>query len=92
MLLVRYNNFGRGGKKPRIVCSDQQAIFTQLDTPVRFRTKKAQERIPQVVSGFRRFLEQILFLDPSSRAMRQYSFIVKRSHQGRWLESTECVV
>jgi len=24
VLLVRYNNFARGGKKPRIVCSDQQ--------------------------------------------------------------------
>src|SRR4051812_34932957 len=27
---VAYNNFKRGGKKPRITCTDQQAIFTQI--------------------------------------------------------------
>ncbi|WP_133511562.1 AAA family ATPase [Candidatus Thiosymbion oneisti] len=79
---VRYNNFARGGKKPQISCSDQQGIFTQLDTPARFSTKKAQERIPQVVRRFRRSLERILFLDPSPRAMRQYSFIVEKRLEG----------
>lgn len=79
---VRYNNFARGGKKPQISCSDQQAVFTQLDTPARFWTKKAQERIPQVVRRFRQSLEQVLFLDPSPRAMRQYGFIVERNLKG----------
>lgn len=27
---VQYNNFARGGTKPQIPCTDQQAIFTQL--------------------------------------------------------------
>jgi predicted ATPase len=79
---VRYNNFAPGGIKPQIPCSDQQAIFTQLDTPARFSTKRAQRVIPQTVRKFRHFLEQILFLDPSPRAMRQYSFMVEKSLKG----------
>jgi predicted ATPase len=76
---VRYNNFARGGIKPQIPCSDQQAIFTQLETPARFSTRTAQKEIPRVVGRYREFLEDILFLDPSPRAMRRYSFIVERN-------------
>lgn len=72
---VAYNNFARGGVKPSIPCSDQQAVFTQLDTPARFSTKKAQRTIPQVVEAYRQALRGILFLDPSPRRMRGYSFI-----------------
>jgi len=73
---VQYNNFARGGRKPQIPCTDQQAIFTQLETPARFGKghKKAQSVIPEMVSTYRRFLENILFLDPSPRRMRNYSF------------------
>lgn len=78
-VMVRYNNFARGGTKPQIPCSDQQAIFTQLETPARFSTKTAQRDIPEVVARYRQFLEDILFLDPSPRAMRGYSFIVDRN-------------
>jgi len=78
---VRYNNFARG-TKPQIPCSDQQAIFTQLDTPARFSTPKAQRLIPSLIRQFREFLEQILFLDPSPRAMRQYSFIIEKRLKG----------
>jgi Fe-S cluster assembly ATPase SufC len=76
---VRYNNFARGGIKPQIPCSDQQAIFTQLETPARFSTKTAQRQIPQVVGHYRKALEDILFMDPSPRAMRSYSFIVEKN-------------
>ena len=81
---VQYNNFARGGKKPRIACSDQQAIFTQLETPARFGAghSKAQRVIPRVVSQYRKFFEEILFLDPNPRAMRQYSFVVERTLKG----------
>jgi predicted ATPase len=75
---VRYNNFSRGGIKPQIPCSDQQAIFTQLETPARFSTKTAQREIPKVVGSYRQLLEDILFLDPNPRAMRGYSFIVEK--------------
>jgi len=83
---VRYNNFAPGGIKPQIPCSGQQAVFTQLDTPARFSTKRAQKFIPQTVRGFRQFCDQILFLDPSPRAMRQYSFIVEKNLDGRHVE------
>lgn len=81
---VQYNNFARGGIKPRISCSDQQAVFTQIETPARFGSghSKAQKEIPRVVGQYRRFLDQILFLDPSPRAMRKYSFVVEKSLKG----------
>ncbi|MEA3410516.1 MAG: ATP-binding protein [Pseudomonadota bacterium] len=83
-LQVQYDNFARGGIKPRIPCSDQQAVFTQLETPARFagRHDKAQRVIPAVVGQYRKLLEEILFLDPNPRAMREYSFIVDRSLKG----------
>ena len=81
---VQYNNFARGGIKPRIPCSDQQAVFTQLETPARFAGghEKAQKVIPSVVGKYRKLLEEILFLDPNPRAMREYSFIIDRSLKG----------
>ena len=81
---VQYNNFARGGKKPKIPCSDQQAVFTQLETPARFGAghSHAQKIIPQVVGKYRRVLEEILFLDPSPRGMRQYSFKIERALKG----------
>lgn len=75
-LRVAYNNFARGGTKPSIPCSDQQAVFTQLDTPARFSTPKAQREIPRTVAAYRESLRGILFLDPSPRRMRGYSSVV----------------
>ena len=71
---VAYNNFSRGGVKPRITCTDQQAIFTQLQTPARFKTKRSQQELPVVIGGVQRDLEQILFLDPVPAHMRGYAF------------------
>jgi predicted ATPase len=81
---VAYNNFARGGVKPKIACIDQQAVFTQLTTPARFWSehKKSQERIPQAAGELQSALESILFLDPSPRRMRDYSFTVERTLQG----------
>ncbi|WP_129630386.1 AAA family ATPase [Candidatus Oscillochloris fontis] len=77
-LQVSYNNFARGGKKPRIVATDQQAVFTQLITPARFGSEhiQAQQLIPSITKTYQTLLEQILFLDPHPRRMRGYSFIV----------------
>lgn len=77
-LQVSYNNFARGGRKPRIVATDQQAVFTQLITPARFGGEhtRAQEIIPRVTKTYQNLLEQILFLDPHPRRMRDYSFMV----------------
>ena len=81
---VQYNNFSRGGKKPRIPASDEQSVLSQLTTPARFAAghNRAQEVIPAVVSRFRAALTEALFLDPSPRRMRQYSFIVDSTLKG----------
>jgi len=71
---VAYNNFARGGRKPKIACSNQRAIITQLDTPSRFGKEESQEKIPDITERFRQALGQILFLDPDPRRMREYSF------------------
>ncbi|MCC3561890.1 MAG: AAA family ATPase [Microcoleus sp. PH2017_27_LUM_O_A] len=73
---VSYNNFTKGKNKPRVICSDQMAIFAQLDTPARFDAKyqKSQTIIPQTVREYQRVLQNILFLDPVPAKMREYSF------------------
>ena len=73
---VAYNNFTRGQNKPRITCSDQMAIFVQLDSPARFDIKyeKSQKIIPEIAREYQRVLNNILFLDPVPARMREYSF------------------
>jgi predicted ATPase len=74
---VEYNNFARGGHKPRITCVDEQPVFAQLMTPARFGAnhEKSQEVIPNAARRLQVALEGVLFLDPSPRAMRGYSFL-----------------
>jgi predicted ATPase len=73
---VAYNNFTMGQNKPKITCSDQMAIFMQLDSPARFDVKyeKSQKIIPETVREYQRVLQNILFLDPIPAKMREYSF------------------
>lgn len=75
-LQVAYNNFAKGGKKPQVACTNQQAVFTQLLTPARFVAshKKAQTEIPKICKTFMTSLRQILFLDPVPQRMRIPSF------------------
>lgn len=72
---VAYNNFQKGPNKPRIPCSNRQAIFYQLGSPSQFGEKyeKAQEIIPKVTNRIREELRNIVFLDPKPSAMRAYS-------------------
>jgi predicted ATPase len=81
---VQYNNFSRGGKKPRIPATDEQSVLSQLTTPARFAgwNNKPQEIIPSVVDRFRRALTGTMFLDPSPSRMRRYSFIVDHQLKG----------
>ena len=81
-LRVAYNNFARGGIKPQITCDNRQAVFTQLTTPARFSTPQAQRKLPEVTQAFRQMLENILFLDPAPRRMRDYSFVTDNELQG----------
>ncbi len=73
---VAYNNFKKGNNKPRITCSDQMAVFVQLDSPASFDAKdlKSQKIIPETVREYQQVLQNILFLDPVPAKMREYSF------------------
>lgn len=81
---VAYNNFARGGKKPHVTCSDQAAIFTQLDSPASFSAEHKESRrvIPKVVRQYQAWLSNILFLDPVPAKMRDYSFPSDRRLMG----------
>lgn len=83
-ITVSYNNFKSGPNKPEIVCTDQQAVFTQLLTPARFNAphKKAQETIPKVCNSFMVSLQNILFLDPVAKRMRSSSFADDKKLRG----------
>jgi predicted ATPase len=72
--LVAYNNFSKGGNKPRITCNDQMPIFMQLDSPASFQNQKARDVIPPTVKRYQEWLANILFLDPVPSKMRDYSF------------------
>lgn len=73
---VAYNNFARGGKKPRVACSDQMAIFTQLGSPAAYHShnRQSQRIIPEAVRKYQEWLGNVLFLDPAPSRMRDYSF------------------
>jgi len=83
-LSVEYNNFARGRRKPRITCVDEQAVFTQLTTPARFGAAhpRSQALIPAEARRVKRALGDIMFLDPSPRRMRGYSYIDDRRLRG----------
>lgn len=72
---VAYNNFTRGGHKPRITCIDQQLILSQLGTPSRFAAKHAdsQRLIPALSQALMSALGGALYLDPVPRLMRGYA-------------------
>jgi hypothetical protein len=81
---VAYNNFARGGKKPRLKCSDQLAVFTQLTTPAPFDSGHlhSKEVIPETALAYERWLSTMLFLDPVPAAMREYSFPSEKRLRG----------
>jgi predicted ATPase len=73
---VAYNNFTKGKNKPRIPCSNRQALFYQLGTPARFDEAhdKSQKIIPSVTKLLRETLRNIVFLDPRPALMRDYVY------------------
>lgn len=83
-VVVQYDNFARGGVKPRITCNDQAAIFTQLTSPATFGAnhKDSQRKIPPVVRIFESTLSAMLFLDPVPAKMRDYSFPSEKQIRG----------
>ena len=75
-LLVAYNNFARGGIKPKVACMDQQAVFIQLESSARYSAshRLSQKVIPAVSDKLQKWLGGISFLDPAPSSMRNYSF------------------
>jgi predicted ATPase len=73
---VSYNNFSQGGNKPYISCSNQQAVFYQLQSPARFAEKheRSQVEIPNIATKLREQLQNIAFLDTRPSQMRGYSW------------------
>lgn len=74
---VGYDNFKRGGRKPRINCTDQQSLLSQLQSPARFQNthRKALRTVPNVAREYEALLRNIALLDPRPRQMRGYSFL-----------------
>lgn len=83
-MYVAYNNFARGGRKPRIRCSDQTAVLCQLMSSARFSGghRKAQKEIPSTTHRLHQTLSDITFLDPRPSLMRGYSFKTDRRLTG----------
>ena len=79
---VEYDNFSRGGNKPRITCSNRQAIFYQLLSESRFESARSKKEIPDCARMVKDSLGQILFLDADLSKMRGYT----RKLKGRALE------
>jgi predicted ATPase len=75
VLDIRYNNFARGSRKPRIEGNALQPAFTQLLSGARFGAthKKSQRVIPNASQIIADTLQRILLLDPAPRRMRGYS-------------------
>ena len=73
---VAYDNFARGGKKPRVTCTDQVSLLGQLSSSARFQTthKRAQRKVPEYCARYQALLGNIRLLDPRPREMRGYSF------------------
>ncbi|MDR7132764.1 putative ATPase [Algoriphagus sp. 4150] len=76
-IVVAYNDFTNGVKKPEVTCSDQLGIFTQFALTERISSahKKSRSAIPIRAFLTENMLSHILFLDPSPQSMRNYSFI-----------------
>lgn len=83
-LVVEYNNFLRGGKKPTVACVSDRPVFTQLVTGARFdkRHSQSQTLIPPAAESVRAALQGMVFLDPDPRSMRGYAFREERLLQG----------
>ena len=84
-ILVEYQDFFQEDKKlPTIICTDQQAVFTQLGTAARFADEytKAKKNIPFVSKNIEKQLANILFLDPLPNKMRDYSFLSDKKLRG----------
>ena len=73
---VAYDNFARGGRKPRLRCTDQVCVLSQLRSSARFpRTHRlSQQKVPEYAGLYQNLLQSVRLLDPRPRQMRGYSY------------------
>ena len=71
-LLVAYNDFSRGGKKPQTQFDDRYPVLIQIQSPARFDRgyKKTRKVVPEVARQYHTWLSNIFFLDPHPAEMR----------------------
>lgn len=75
-IAVAYDNFKRGGNKPRMACTDQQTVLAQVRSPARFQRthQKALQTVPRIARQYEILLRNVPLVDPRPRQMRGYSF------------------
>ncbi|MEZ4340684.1 MAG: AAA family ATPase [Sandaracinaceae bacterium] len=72
---ISYNNFARGGTKPKITGNCLRPVFTQLTSEAAFGPKHTESRkqIPAAARRVAATLAGVLALDPAPRRMRGYA-------------------
>lgn len=88
---VAYDNFKPGPNKPRVTCTDQQSVLSQLQSPARFQKthRRALRTVPSIARQYETLLRNIALLDPRPTRMRGYSFRneTRLDEQGRYLSA-----
>jgi predicted ATPase len=75
VLRVRYDNFARGGNKPRVTLAADRTIFSQYES---FATGEKLGGTRTTIRGLRSFLHASFVFDPIPKGMRQYDRIGNR--------------
>lgn len=71
-ILVSWNNFKRGGRKPVAVCSNRRAIFQQMKDDDRFGMKVGTSPVANAAKAVSEVLDKIVFISPDTAKMRRY--------------------
>ncbi|MFM7202488.1 MAG: AAA family ATPase [Myxococcota bacterium] len=70
---ITFEGVEKGRKMPRVTCSREQTILTQLSTPSLFPAGLTRKQIPPLMEKVRSYLTRIFFLDPIPSKMRNYN-------------------
>lgn len=73
---LEYNSYGRQGRKPSTISTNQMPAIVQFDNPalIERKYKTATKKIPSAASECRNELQKMVFIDPLPSEMRGYSF------------------
>lgn len=71
---VEYNNFARGGKKPKVFVSSNQSVISQYNEFAKKKNKKYTACMA-IVRGIMEYLHSSFVFDPNPKLMRTYERI-----------------